>query len=99
MDYPDLDVCIEADISPSKVDRPGIYAVQQVAEVWRFEGQSVGVVFERLAGGGTYERIDQSGFIPVRAEEVLRWVIQEDSRDGSQWARRLRAELVPRIPR
>jgi hypothetical protein len=50
-----------------------------------------------------YHSVDGSAFLPVRAEEVAQWVLREDSRDGSLWARRLRAwvrsELAPRLSR
>jgi Uma2 family endonuclease len=102
-DYPNPDLAIEVDVSPSKIDRPGIYAALRVSEVWRFDGKRREVVIERLTAGGSYEPADGSEFLPVRAEEVGRWILEEDSRDGSQWARRLRAwvraELVPRRPR
>ena len=35
-------MAIEVNISPSKVDRPGIYAALGVAEVWRFRTMTVG---------------------------------------------------------
>ena len=38
--YPDPDLAIEVDLSPSALDRPGIYAALKVAEVWRFNGQN-----------------------------------------------------------
>jgi Uma2 family endonuclease len=102
-DYPNPDLGVEVDVSPPKIDRPGIYAALSVAEVWRYDGKRRGTVIERLTAGGTYEPIDQSGFLPVRPEEVDRWVLQEDARDGSQWARRLRAwardELALRLAR
>jgi len=102
-DYPDPDLAIEVDGSPSKIDRPGIYVALRVGEVWRFDGKRREVVIDRLTAGGTYEPADSSGFLPVRAEEVGHWVLHEGSRDGSQWARRLRAwvraELAPRRPR
>jgi len=43
-DYPNPDLGIEVDISPSKIDRPGIYAALQVAEIWRFDGESDQVI-------------------------------------------------------
>ena len=102
-DYPNPDLAIEVDLSPSKIDRPGIYAALRVAEVWRFDGKRREIVIERLTDDGTYQPVDGSGFLPVRAEEVGRWVLEEDSRDGSPWARGLRAwvraELAPRLPR
>jgi Uma2 family endonuclease len=100
-DYPNPDLGIEVDISPSRIDRPGIYASLAIAEVWRFDGEQV--IIERLGEGGAYHRVEVSGFLPVRADEVRRWVVEEDALDGSRWARRLRAwaraELAPRLPR
>ena len=32
-DYPNPDLGVEVDVSPSKIDRPGIYAALGVAEV------------------------------------------------------------------
>jgi Uma2 family endonuclease len=103
-EYPNPDLGIEVDISPSKIDRPGIYAALRVAEVWRFDGERRQVIIERLGEDGAYHAVEGSAFLPVRAEEVGRWVLTEDYRDGSAWARRLRAwaraELVPRrLPR
>jgi Uma2 family endonuclease len=98
-EYPDPDLAIEIDISPSQVDRPGIYAALQVAEVWRFDGESV--VIERLGPDGTYATAVKSLFLPVRAEEVRRWDVEEDSSDELAWEDRLRAwartELGPRM--
>ena len=82
-DIPNPDLAIEIDISPSQVDRPGIYAALNVAEVWRFDGESV--VIEQLRPDGTYAPADTSLFLPVRAEEVCRWVAQEDSSDELAW--------------
>ncbi len=97
-DYPNPDLAIEIDISPPKIDRPGIYSALRVAEVWRFGESSVTI--ERLTDQGTYEVVDASGFLTIRADEVARWVFREDSADLSDWKRRLRAwaqaELVPR---
>jgi Uma2 family endonuclease len=99
-DYPNPDLGIEVDISLPKIDRPGIYAALRVEEVWRFEGERQQLIIERLGEDGAYHPVVESGFLPVRAEEVRRWLIEEDSRDESAWARRLRAwvraELVPR---
>jgi Uma2 family endonuclease len=98
-DYPNPDMAIEIDISPSQVDRPGIHAALKVAEVWRFEEDRM--VIEHLQPDGTYSRSESSRFLPVRAEEVYRWVTLEDSSDELAWEQRLRewsrAELAPRI--
>ena len=102
-DYPNPDLGIEVDISPSKIDRPGIYAALQVAEIWRLDGDSEQVIIERLGADGSYTSVEGDAFLPIRAEEVRRWVVEEDSSDESAWARRLRAwaraELVRRLPR
>jgi Uma2 family endonuclease len=100
-EYPNPDLAIEVDVSPSRIDRPGIYAALKVVEVWRVVGQRV--IIERLGDDGTYYQAETSAFLPVRADEVGRWVLEEDRRDGSLWARRLRAwiraELTSRLPR
>jgi len=46
-DYPNPDLSIEVDISPSRIDRPGIYAALVVAEVWRFDHEQGRIVIER----------------------------------------------------
>jgi Uma2 family endonuclease len=101
--YPNPDLALEVDLSPSKIDRPGIYAALRVAEVWRFDGERRQIIIERLADDGAYHPVEATAFLPVTAEEVGRWVLDEDFRDGSAWARRLRtwarAELAPRLPR
>ena len=102
-EYPNPDLAIEVDISPSKIDRPAIYAALRVAEVWRFDGERKRIVIERLSEDGTYQTVDMSEFLPIRSEEVARWVLEEDRRAGSAWGRRMRAwaraELAPRLPR
>ena len=99
-EYPNPDLAVEVDFSPSKIDRPGIYAALGVAEVWRVDGRQI--VIERLEEDGSYRPVEGSAFLPVRSEEVGRWVFSEDAGDGSLWARRLRAwvraELAPRRP-
>ena len=102
-EYPNPDLAIEVDLSPPKIDRPAIYAALRVAEVWRFDGEGKRIVIERLREDGTYHPVDISEFLPVRSDEVGRWVLEEDQRAGSRWAQRLRAwvraELALRLPR
>ena len=88
--YPNPDLAIEVDLSPSKIDRPGIYAALRVAEVWRFDGEHQLIIIDQLGDDGSYQPVKGSTFLPVRAEEVGRWVLKEEFRDGSFWARRLR---------
>ena len=102
-EYPNPDLAIEVDVSPSKIDRPAIYAALRIAEVWRFDGERKWIVIERVSEDGTYQTVDMSEFLPVRSEEVARWVLEEDRRAGSAWGHRLRAwaraELALRLPR
>ena len=102
-DYPNPDLSIEVDISPPRIDRAGIYAALRVAEIWRFDGETEQVIIERLSEDGSYHAVDESGLLPIRAEEVRRWVVEEDSDDEAAWAERLRAwvaaELAPRSAR
>ena len=88
-DYPNADLAIEVDISPSKVDRAGIYAALEVPEVWRFDGDQL--VIEQLGDDGQYHPSETSRFLPVTPAQVRHWVVDEDSSDESAWARRLRA--------
>jgi hypothetical protein len=84
-------LAIEVDISPPQVDRAGIYAALKIPEVWKFDGRSV--VIERLTAAGTYQIEDASAFLPVTAEEIRRWVVDEDARSELAWEERLRAEM------
>ena len=100
-DYPNPDLGIEVDMSPPKTDRPGIYAALRVPEVWRFDGSRQVILIECLGDDGKYRVVDRSSFLPVAAAEIRRWVVEEDSHDESDWARRLRAwvsaEVAPRL--
>jgi Uma2 family endonuclease len=98
-DYPNPDLAIEIDLSHSEVDRPGIYAALRVAEVWRFDGETL--TFEQLQEDGSYSLVKTSRFLPIRPEEVTRWITDDDVVDKTAWERRLRAwiraELAPRM--
>jgi Uma2 family endonuclease len=98
-DYPNPELAIEIDISPPELDRAAIYAALQVAEVWRFDGESL--VIMHLQPDGQYTAVESSQFLPIRSDEILRWVASEDSSDILAWERRLRAwirdELAPRV--
>jgi hypothetical protein len=47
-------------------------------------------VIEQLGQDGTYIPTDSSRFLPVRADEVLRWIRHEDLSDEIDWELRLR---------
>lgn len=87
-DYPNPDLAIEVDLSPSEIDRPGIYAALGVLEIWRFNGEFLSI--DRLGPDGTYRQAATSRWLPVRAEEVARWLILEDAQDEEAWTERMR---------
>ena len=97
-DYPNPDLAIEIDISPPKIDRPGIYAALQVPELWRFTNEVVTI--EQLTPEDTYIATGSSRFLHVQATEVARSVFQEESPRGLAWEQRLREwvqhEVAPR---
>jgi Uma2 family endonuclease len=86
-DYPNPDLAVEVDLSGPKVDRPSIYAALGVAEIWRFDGEKV--VVEQLQQDGSYAPADSSRFLPIRAEDVRRWLVDEDSTYELVWERQL----------
>ncbi|MDR3619666.1 MAG: Uma2 family endonuclease [Paludisphaera borealis] len=86
--YPNPDLAIEVDISPSLVDRPAIYAALRVPEIWRFDGEALRI--ERLTDAGVYALVDRSGWLAVDPSEVLEWITADDAQDRGAWAIRLR---------
>jgi Uma2 family endonuclease len=90
-DIPNPDLSIEIDISPSKIDRPGIYRSLQVTELWRYRDGIISI--EQIDAGGDYVAAETSKFLYVRPEEVTRWVVREDASDRLAWKERL-AEWV-----
>ena len=89
--FPNPDLAIEVDLSPSLIDRPSIYAAMGVAEVWRFDGETLTI--ERLGLDGRYEEVAASTFLGVRPDEVARWLVAEDTTDEIAWLERLSAWL------
>jgi len=85
-------------------------AVPSLDDLYRMTAQTDRVVV-RNVDWAYYERLLKvvgerccirlaSGFLPVRADEVARWVLAEDTSDPSDWKQRLRTwvqtELVGR---
>jgi Uma2 family endonuclease len=99
--YPNPDLAAEVDISAPRIDRLGIYAALQVPEFWRVRDKAVSI--EQLGADGTYAPALRSRFLPVRAEDVTRWVFTEDSSSLVAWEERLRRwvrdEIVPNADR
>jgi Uma2 family endonuclease len=87
-DYPRPDLAVEIDISPSQVDRPGIYAALNVAEVWRVKRDRM-VVIEHLRPDGSYAPVETSRFLGVSAKEIQGWLTAEDVGQQEVWYCRL----------
>jgi Uma2 family endonuclease len=88
-EYPNPDLAIEVDISPSKVDRPGIYAAMKVSELWRFDGGDFHI--EHLGPDGRYTSASSSKFLLVSPADIHRWLVDEDSSGTAQWTDRIRS--------
>ncbi|MBV8486986.1 MAG: Uma2 family endonuclease [Planctomycetaceae bacterium] len=85
--FPSPDLAVEIDISPPKVDRPGIYAALGVAELWRFDGEVA--VIERLSPEGRYEPLKKSQWLEITPADVVRWVAREDATEFIPWLDRV----------
>jgi Uma2 family endonuclease len=96
--FPIPDLAVEIDISPPKIDRPGIYSGLRVPEVWEFSDGAVSIA--QLDANGTYVAADASRFLYVRADEVTHWLREGKSAQRPTWKRRVRdwarAVLRPR---
>ena len=90
---PPPDLAIEIDISPSRLNRPAIYAALRVPEIWRFDGENLHV--ELLQADGSYHLSDTSlsfAFLPVH--ELARFLALAEQQGVSaglrafvQWVR------------
>ncbi len=99
-EWPLPDLAIEIELSPSRIDRPAIYASLGVSEVWRFDGETVRI--DRLGPDGIYAKAPESGWFPVRPDEITERLTIDaaDDNDFSDqvlaWARKV---LIPRLGR
>jgi Uma2 family endonuclease len=88
-DYPVPDLAVAVDLSPSRLDRPAIYAALGVPEVWRFDGAAVRIA--RLGETGQYEELHESPTLGIRADEIAHWLLEVTAEDDNDWTRQLRA--------
>lgn len=98
-DYPFPDLAIEVDMRRAAVDRAEIYAALGVPEVWSFDDEKLRI--DQLGDDGTYHEVAQSRFIPLRSDDIVRWVLRsEQAEDVTAWAIEfrdwVRAELAGR---
>ena len=66
----------------------GIYAALNVPEFWRVRRGLVSI--EQLVTPGTYIAAEKSQFLPVRPEDVSRWIWDEEEPGRPGWKRLLR---------
>ncbi len=85
--FPNPDLAVEIDISRPKIDRADIYAKLRIAEIWRYEDGNI--VIEQLGPDGKYANAERSKWLPVRPEDIRRWLLKEDSSKMLIWKRRL----------
>jgi Uma2 family endonuclease len=87
---PPPDLAIEIDITHSSLNRLTIYASLGVKEVWRFDGETIGVY--RLGPGGKYAAQQRSPTFPhLPMPELLRFLRESDEQNETQLGRSFRA--------
>jgi Uma2 family endonuclease len=88
-DYPCPDLAIEVDLSRPKADRESIYAALGVLEVWVFDGKATKII--RLGKNRKYSRVEQSGFLPLRARQITPWLLDDQPDGYEEWTQRIRS--------
>ena len=88
--HPAPDLALEIEISRGALNRMEIYASLGVAEVWRFDGETLTV--ERRQDDGSYRPVPVSVELPaLTPADVVRWVrLSEAAGDENEWALALR---------
>jgi len=62
------DLAIEVDITSSSLNRLGIYAALEVAEVWRFNGE---ILLIYCLKDGAYEVQERSQVLPILSKDII----------------------------
>lgn len=96
------DLAVEIDISPSRLDRPGVYAALGIPELWRYDGETFRM--ERLGPGGNYGPCEASPNLPfLTPVDVTPWLDRANEVGQNAWIREIHAwalaELAPRLGR
>jgi Uma2 family endonuclease len=94
--WPNPDLAVEVDLSEPQADRPAIYSALRVPEVWIFDGEMMAI--KHLGENGKYVDVGHSQFLLVDAQEVRRWLVDEDSTNKRAWEERLRAWAAAELP-
>jgi Uma2 family endonuclease len=88
-DFPRPDMTVEIDMSPSQVDRPAIYRAIGVVEVWRLARKGDNLTIEQLQPDGSYAPVQESRFLRIRPDDILRWMKEAETEPEWAWLRRL----------
>jgi hypothetical protein len=56
---------------------------------WTFD--STTLTISRLDENGRYQPVDASGFLRLQADQVPRWIRDEDTSDYDAWTQKIRA--------
>ena len=94
-EYPNPDLAIEVDISRPQADRISIYESMTLAEVWIFDGTKLSIL--KLGESGRYQESEASQFLPIKATQVPRWILEEDLTDYEAWVQRIRSWAVSEL--
>ena len=93
---PPPDLAIEVDITSSSINRMAIYAALGVAEVWRFDGETLRIF--GLGSDGKYEEAEESScfpFLPWR--EFIQFLDEIPEQDETSLARSFQSWVRSRI--
>lgn len=93
---PPPDLGVEIEITRSAVNRMTLFAAMKVREIWRFDGQTMGV--EILQPDGNYRSSERSSTFPwAEMQDIVPFIVPNDEigylaviRDFRDWVRRTR---------
>lgn len=85
---PPPDLILEIDITSPSLDKFPIYARLGIPEVWRYDGDKLGIFHPE---GDGYKGVSESAILPGFTSEVLSKLIEEGkSMKRSEWMRKVR---------
>ena len=83
---PPPNIAVEVEVSPSALNRLGIYAALGVSEVWRSDGHQI--MIAQLQDDGTHAPVDRSPSFPwLPLAELGRFLGESATMDETRWIR------------
>jgi Uma2 family endonuclease len=92
---PPPDLVIEIDITKSSLDKFAIFREASVPEVWRFDGDRLGMY--ALKSGMYHEQETSIVFPVVNATDLTRLIDDSNLMDRPEWVRRLRLWIQQKV--